>query len=125
MHNSLEFSHNPAQGFTACFHFMFLLITGDIVDNILANLIDTNRTRRHVIRQLIIMDLVTDSKQLKKGISGKSRTANQWTEEQQADLINLYESHRNDAGKLMDQDTDYLIVSIKKFFYINRLNFVF
>ena len=69
------------------------------MDNILANLIDTNRTRRQVVRQLIIMDLVTDSKQLKKGISGTSRTRNRWTEEQEAQLVNLYELHRDDAGK--------------------------
>ena len=70
------------------------------MDNILANLIDTNRTRRQVVRQLIIMDLVTDSKQLKKGISGTSRARNRWTEEQEAQLVNLYELHRDDAGKL-------------------------
>ena len=84
------------------------------MDNILANLIDTNRTRRQVVRQLIIMDLVTDSKQLKKGISGTSRARNRWTEEQEAQLVNLYELHRDDAGK-----TYYLIPISKCAFQID------
>ena len=79
---------------------MLFAHAGDIVDKIRANLIDTTKSRRQVIRQLIIMDLVTNSKQLKKGISGRDP----WTEEQIDELKNLYELHRDDRGMV---DVDY------------------
>lgn len=74
------------------------------MDKILPNLIDSSRTRRQVVRQLIVMDLVTNSKQLKKGISGRVT----WTEDSVEQLRNLYEQHRDDQGQLscMDRQTD-------------------
>jgi len=71
-------------------------LSGDIVDKILPNLMDTSRTRRQVVRQLILMDLVTDSKQLKKGISGRSVT---WREDEEQQLRDLYDMHQDDEGK--------------------------
>lgn len=65
------------------------------MDKIQANLIDSERTRRQIIRQLIIMDLVTNSKQLKKGLSGHST----WTEDEVDQLQDLFSQHREDTGK--------------------------
>jgi len=69
------------------------------VDNILPHLIDTSRTRRQVVRQLILMDLVTNSKQLKKGISGRQTNRQTWSEEAVEELRTLYEMHQHDDGE--------------------------
>lgn len=80
MHTYITYLHAPC--------------AGDIVDKILANLIDSTRTRRQVVRQLILLDLVTNSKQLRKGVSGRVS----WSNEEVEQLRNLYELHVDDRG---------------------------
>lgn len=75
--------------------FGVVLLIGDVVDCILESLIDTNRTRRQIIRQLIIMDLITNSKQLKRGMSTGQVT---WSEAEEEQLRELYDKHKDDNG---------------------------
>lgn len=74
------------------------------MDCIQESLIDSTRTRRQIIRQLILMDLVTNSKQLKRGLnarggSGAGGREAAWSEEQVEQLKNLYDLHRDDRGE--------------------------
>lgn len=61
-------------------------------------MIDTTKTRRQIIKKLIIMDLITSSKQLKKGMPG--RGAAPWREDEIDVLKNLYDVHKDDRGVL-------------------------
>lgn len=74
----------------------FISAIGDVVDCILENLINSTRTRRQIIRQLILMDLVTNSKQLKRGISGQVT----WTKRDIDQLQEFYDRHKQENGRL-------------------------
>nr|XP_040060024.1 protein timeless homolog [Gasterosteus aculeatus aculeatus] len=65
----------------------------DIVETLLPLLSNSNRTRRHVVMQLVHMGLVENAKALKKPKKGTQIVL--WTEEQEEELQMLYEEYKD------------------------------
>ncbi|KAL2091358.1 hypothetical protein ACEWY4_013621 [Coilia grayii] len=65
----------------------------DIVETLLPLLSNTNRTRRQVVAQMVVMGLVDSVKDLKKPKKGTRIVL--WTEEQEEELQMLFEEHSN------------------------------
>ncbi|KAM8916833.1 protein timeless homolog isoform 2-T5 [Spinachia spinachia] len=65
----------------------------DIVETLLPLLSNSNRTRRHVVMQLVHMGLVENTKALKKPKKGTQIVL--WTEEQEEELQMLYEEYKD------------------------------
>ncbi|XP_068171410.1 protein timeless homolog isoform X2 [Antennarius striatus] len=65
----------------------------DIVETLLPLLSNSNRTRRHVVTQLVHMGLVDNAKELKKQKKGTQIVL--WTQEQEEELEMLYEEYKD------------------------------
>lgn len=81
------------------FFFFFLLpFATDVIDWILDNLIEKNRTRRGIIKKLKELGLIFKAPTRKSVAAGVSKHA--WHYEQDELLKELYDKHRLDEGNL-------------------------
>lgn len=77
-------------------YFFHFSIRTDVIDWILDNLIEKNRTRRSVIKKLKELGLIFKAPTRKSVAAGVSKNA--WFHEQDVQLRELYDAHRLDDG---------------------------
>lgn len=91
-----------------------------MVDWILENLISDNRTRRGVIKKLKEMCLVVNSKSTKTAV--QKRAPKEWSEEEIAQLTELWEKVREDEGAANVFKIKILFVDFSRSSWTNRLS---
>lgn len=75
---------------------LFLLTERDVVDRIMANLINQERSRRVVIKKMKEMGLISGLKELKA--KNRVRPTKEWADEEIEELRRIFEEVRDSSG---------------------------
>ena len=93
---------NPLCSYILYFILIFVDIERDIVDRIMANLINPNRNRRQVIKKMKEMGLITSAKELAKTKqSVRIRPPKEWADHELVELRRIFEEVRHSSGFLI------------------------
>lgn len=81
------------------YRFHFPIAERDVVDRIMANLINQNRNRRQIIKKMKEMGLIINAKELAKTKqSVKIRPPKEWADHELVELRRIFEEVRHSSG---------------------------